>query len=177
MNARFSHLRRNILFAAVATGLLTACGPSGNDSGAAVAVEFDDTATCSLDGMLLADYPGPKAQIHYAGRPEPEFFCDTMEMLGIYLEPEQVRPVTGLYVQDMGKADWNQPRGAWIDAKGAWYVVGSARHGSMGPTLASFAQETDAQKFAGTHGGTVLRFNAVTRDMVLDGGAVHDRKM
>lgn len=172
------HSRCLTLLAALAAGLLVACSPSGGSGGGLVAVDFDKNTTCSLDGMLLADYPGPKAQIHYADRPEPEFFCDTMEMFGIYLKPEQVRPVKALFVQDMGKADWDQPQGAWIDAKGAWYVVGSSRHGSMGPTVASFALEADAQKFADKHGGKLLNFDAVTPDMaLLDGGALHDSKM
>nr|WP_246264518.1 nitrous oxide reductase accessory protein NosL [Aromatoleum toluvorans] len=167
------------MLAALAAGLLAACGQAGTDGGKKLAaVEIDQNTTCSLDGMLLADYPGPKAQIFYDDRPEPDFFCDTVEMFGIYLKPEQVRPVKAIFVQDMGKADWNQPRDAWIDAKTAWYVVGSSRTGSMGPTIASFAQQADAQKFAGAHGGKVLAFDAVTPDMaILDGGALHDSKM
>ncbi|HSI96094.1 MAG TPA: nitrous oxide reductase accessory protein NosL, partial [Methylophilaceae bacterium] len=31
---------------------------------------------CSMDGMILADFPGPKGQIHYASG-APDFFCDT----------------------------------------------------------------------------------------------------
>lgn len=170
--------RCSLLLAALATTLLTACGPGGEADKALVAIEIDASTTCALDGMLLADYPGPKAQIHYGDRSEPEFFCDTVEMFGLYFKPEQVRPVKGIFVQDMGKADWNQPRGAWIDAKTAWYVVGSRRHGSMGPTIASFALQADAEKFAAEQGGKALHFNAITPDMaVLDGGALHDSKM
>lgn len=171
--------RRAILLGAVTASLLLGCTPSGNGGSATVvAVDFDKNTVCTLDGMLLADYPGPKAQIHYADRPEPEFFCDTMEMFGIYLKPEQVRPVKALYVQDMGKAAWEEPRGAWIDAKSAWYVVGSSRHGSMGPTIASFAEEAGAKQFAGVYGGKILRFDAIKADMAaLDGGALHDGKM
>lgn len=170
---------RMTLLAALAAGFLTACGPGGSDGAAKLAaVEIDQSTACSLDGMLLSDYPGPKAQIIYADRPEPEYFCDTVEMFGIYLKPEQVRPVKAIFVQDMGKADWDQPRGAWIDAKAAWYVIGSSRHGSMGPTIGSFAQQADAQKFAQAHGGKILAFDAITPDMaVLDGGALHDSKM
>ncbi|MCC4116614.1 nitrous oxide reductase accessory protein NosL [Aromatoleum toluclasticum] len=170
---------RTPLLAALAAGLLAACSPGGGDGGKKLAaVEIDQSTACSLDGMLLSDYPGPKAQIFYADRPEPEFFCDTVEMFSIYLKPEQVRPVKALFVQDMGKADWDQPRGAWIDAKTAWYVLGSSRHGSMGPTIGSFAQQTDAEKFAQAHGGKALAFDSITPDMaVLDGGALHDSKM
>jgi copper chaperone NosL len=128
--------------------------------------------------MLLADYPGPKAQIHYAGQAAPDFFCDTVEMFHIYLNPEQVRAVRGLFVQDMGRADWDEPRGHWIDAQNAYYVHGSKRRGSMGPTIASFALEADAAKFAAEYGGKVYRFADITPDMVaLDGGALHDSNM
>ena len=170
-------LLRNLLVVCFAATLLAACGKSDGPA-ALVPVDIDRSTSCSLDGMLLADYPGPKAQIHYADRPEPDFFCDTVEMFAVYLKPEQVRPVRALFVQDMGKADWNEPRDHWIDAKAAWYVHGSTRHGSMGPTIASFALEADAQKFAAEHGGKVLAFGDVTPDMAtLDGGALHDKSM
>lgn len=84
--------------------------------------------------MLLADYPGPEAQIFYAGQAAPLFFCDTVELVNTLLRPEQVRKMVAVYVQDMGQADWERPRGDWIDAQTALYVLGSKRHGSMGPT-------------------------------------------
>ena len=48
----------------------------------------------------------------------------------------------------------------------------------MGPTIASFAQEADAARFAAEYGGKVLRFADVKPGMVdLSGGALHDTKM
>jgi copper chaperone NosL len=170
-------VRNTLILAALAAAALTACGQSETPT-AVVPLEISQGTSCALDGMLLADYPGPKAQIHYAGQTEPDFFCDTVEMFNLYLKPEQIRSVQGLFVQDMGRADWEQPRGNWIDAKKAWYVHGSKRHGSMGPTIASFALEKDAAKFAAEYGGKVYRFADVTPDMVvLDGGALHDSNM
>ncbi|HRP94756.1 MAG TPA: nitrous oxide reductase accessory protein NosL [Rhodocyclaceae bacterium] len=170
--------RRRFLLAGAATGLLAACGQASDGTKGVVAVEIDRSTSCALDGMLLADYPGPKAQIHYANRSEPDFFCDTVEMFHVHLNPEIVQPVRAMFVQDMGKADWDDPRGHWIDARSAWYVHGSSRRGSMGPTLASFADEAGARAFAQEFGGNVLRFDDVTADMVvLDGGALHDSRM
>lgn len=170
-------VRRTLILAALAAAALTACGPS-ETSTALVPLEINHGTSCALDGMLLADYPGPKAQIHYAGQTVPDFFCDTVEMFSIYLNPEQVRVVRGLFVQDMGRADWDEPKGHWIDAKNAYYVHGSKRRGSMGPTIASFALEKDATKFAAEYGGKVFRFSGITPDMVvLDGGALHDSNM
>jgi copper chaperone NosL len=166
-----------LILAALAATALTACGQSSTST-ALAPQEISQGTSCALDGMLLADYPGPKAQIHYAGQAAPDFFCDTVEMFHIYLNPEQVRAVRGLFVQDMGRADWDEPRGHWIDAQNAYYVHGSKRRGSMGPTIASFALEADAAKFAAEYGGKVYRFADITPDMVaLDGGALHDSKM
>ncbi len=157
---------------------LSGCGERSGDVRALAPVEIDASTSCELDGMLLADYPGPKAQIRYAGRDAPAFFCDTVELFNTMLRPEQVRQVLAVYVQDMGKADWDQPRGNWIDARSAFYVLGSKRHGSMGPTIASFAQEQDAKKFIEQWGGQLLRYAEVKPDMVdLSGGALHDTKM
>ncbi|MGC1954247.1 MAG: nitrous oxide reductase accessory protein NosL [Gammaproteobacteria bacterium] len=170
--------RRPTPFVAVLTlMLLAACGQPGSDT-AAKPVEIGSGTAFALDGMLLADYPGPKAQIHYAGQAEPDFFCDTVEMFSIYLNPEQIRPVRALFVLDMAKAQWEEPHGHWIDAKSAYFVHGSTRRGAVGPTLASFALEADAVKFAGAFGGRVARFTDITQDMViLHGGALHDRPM
>ena len=177
--------RRLLGWAAISTasaiaplGLLSGCSEQAAQQRSLAPVEIDRSTSCELDGMLLADYPGPKAQIHFAGQDKPSFFCDTVELFSTLLAGEQVRAVQAVYVQDMGKADWNQPQGHWIDAKTAVYVVGGKRHGSMGPTIASFAQEADAAKFATEYGGKVLRFAQITVDMVdLSGGALHDTRM
>ena len=169
--------RRTFILATLAVTALAGCGQSGNEA-AVAPLTINQGTSCSLDGMLLADYPGPKAQIHYAGQAEPDFFCDTVEMFHMFLNPEQVRAVRGIFVQDMGRANWDEPRDHWIDAKTAYYVHGSKRLGSMGPTIASFAQEADATKFAAEYGGKIYRFADITPDMVvLDGSALHDRSM
>lgn len=157
---------------------LTGCTPADTSAQSLKPVEIDRTTSCELDGMLLADYPGPKAQVHFAGQGKPSFFCDTVELFSTLLAGEQVRAAQAVYVQDMGQADWNAPQGHWIDGKAAIYVVGGKRHGSMGPTIGSFAQEADAKKFAAEYGGKVLRFAEIQPAMVdLSGGALHDTRM
>lgn len=159
-------------------GLLAGCGERAGEAKALAPIEIDRSTSCDLDGMLLADYPGPKAQVHFVGQDKPSFFCDTVELFNILLAGEQVRVARAIYVQDMGRADWQAPQGHWIDAKTAFFVLGSKRHGSMGPTIGSFAQETDAAKFAAEYGGKVLRFGDIKADMVdLSGGALHDTRM
>ena len=69
--------RRLMLAMAGATVLVAACGKK--PEGAAQPQEIESATACVLDGMLLADYPGPKAQIFYAGftsLQEYANFCD-----------------------------------------------------------------------------------------------------
>ncbi|TYC59906.1 nitrous oxide reductase accessory protein NosL [Zoogloea oleivorans] len=156
--------------------LMAACGKTADNT--VTPVEITKDSYCSLDGMLLGDYPGPKAQIHYAGQPEPELFCDTTEMFSLLLKPEQARKVTAAYVQDLDKTSWDTPKGAWTDAKTAFYVVGSKKRGAMGPTIPSFGTREGAQKFADSEGGKVYPFAEITPDMArLDGGALQDQRM
>ncbi|HSN22244.1 MAG TPA: nitrous oxide reductase accessory protein NosL [Usitatibacter sp.] len=138
------------------------------------ALELGAGALCSMDGMLLADFPGPKGQILY-DQGAPDVFCDTYELLNALIAPEQQRRVAAAYTQDMAHTSWDKPAGHWIEARTAFYVAGSKRMGSMGPTLASFAEERDAEAFARENGGRVLRFSDITPDMVaLDGGVLKD---
>lgn len=156
--------------------VLAACGQATEAPPAPL--EIAAGSTCDLDGMLLADYPGPKGQIHYKDDQQVHWFCDTLEVLATLKHPEQVRVVRAAYVQDMAQADWAQPQGHWIDARSAWYVIGSRKKGSMGATAASFSTQGDAQAFASREGGRVLAFDAITPELTdLTGGAQHDGKM
>jgi len=167
--------RRSTLIVILASSLLMACHPAPPP--APPPQEITRSTVSSLDGMSLMDYPGPKAQIIY-DQGAPDFFCDTVGLVAVYLHPEQQKQVLALYVQDMGKTDWTHPQGHWINAKTAFYVVGSKLLGSMGPTFASFAQPSDARNFAAKHGGKVIRFDQFTPEMaVMDGGVVKDKSM
>ena len=169
--------RRHLLIAAAFAAAVAACD-KGADAPAAVPRPVEASTACDLDGMLLADYPGPKAQLHYADGAAPVFFCDTVELFATLHRPEQVRKVAAAFVQDMARTDWDRPEGYWIDAMSAFYVVGSKRHGSMGPTFASFSAQSAAQRFAEAHGGRVLPYADVKPEMAdVGGGAKHDSKM
>lgn len=154
-----------------------ALGACNRPASIVVAQEPGPDTACALDGMILKDYPGPKAQIQYA-EGTPDFFCDLMELFTVVLVPEQKRRIAGMFVQDMGKADWDHPAGHWIDAKSAFYVVGGKKRGSMGPTFGSFSSEQDAAAFAKKEGGKVLPFDQIRPEMVnMAGGSAHDTTM
>lgn len=150
--------------------LLTACTQPP------VVAPADPTSdtTCAMDGMLVMDYPGPKGQIRYEDG-SVEYFCDTIELISVTLNPEQRRKVLGVFTQDMANTNWDHPQGHWINARQAFYVQGSHQRGSMGPTLATFANAADAQKFQSHYGGSLYRFDQLTPEMArLDGGVLND---
>jgi copper chaperone NosL len=177
--SRFPTLRNGVAALALALAFAGAGGLAGcsgkAETVAAQPVQLTRDVVDSVDGMILLDYPGPKGQIHYASG-KPDFFCDTVGLFSMYLQPEQQKRVRAVFVQDMGQTDWKNPDGHWIDAKAAFYVAGSKARGAMGPTLASFAREEDARAFAGREGGKVYRFDEVRPEMVvLDGGVLKDK--
>ena len=126
---------------------------------APAAISGDDE--CALDGMIVANYPGPKAQIRYRQDGKIEFFCETKELFHVYVEPGMEAKVAALYVQDTAAIDWKKPVDNWIEAQGAFYVVGASLNGSMGPTYAPFKNRADAAAFIKQYGGKTMTFNEV----------------
>ena len=168
--------RRLMLAMAGATVLVAACGKK--PEGAAQPQEIESATACVLDGMLLADYPGPKAQIFLEGIAAPLFFSQVRDAIAYMRGPEQVAPILAVYVNDMGKADatWSRPgNGNWIVADKAFYVLGSARAGGMGaPEAVPFSSRERAEDFVRAEGGRVLALADITNDMVfapVDAGA------
>lgn len=156
--------------------LLSSCSQSTVSE--ATAIDFTNDTACALDGMLLSEHPGPKAQIHYQGQEQPEFYCDTVEFVSIVTETERKTPMIGLFVQDMAVANWEAPRGHWIPAKSALFIHGASKHGSMGPTIASFSERAAAEKFVAQYGGKIYSFAELKSELaVLDGHALHDKHM
>ena len=158
---------------ALATVLvLAACGEAAVN---ALAVEPTADTACALDGMVLQDFPGSKAQVHYS-EGKPDYYCDLMELFSVLLAPENKRKVTAVFVQDVGKTDWAKPSGNWIAAKDALFVVGSEKQGSMGPTFGAFSNAQDAAAFVQKEGGKVVPFEQVTAAMLDTGGAAGDAR-
>lgn len=160
------------LMVVAAMVLLAACSQATLN--AAAQEPAADTA-CALDGMVLKDFPGSKAQIQYA-EGKPDYYCDLMELFAVLLAPENKRQVAGVFVQDVGKTDWANPSGHWIAAKDALYVVGSKKQGSMGPTFGAFSSAQDAAAFVQKEGGKVLPFNQITAAMLDTRGAMDDAR-
>lgn len=122
---------------------------------------------CQMD---LLEHPGPKAQVHLAGLPDPLFFSQVRDAIAYQRMPEQSHAISAIYVSDMGAApSWEAP-GAdnWIAAETAVYVVGATVAGGMGaPELVPFADRAAAEDFVARNGGEVLSLLSVPDEAVL----------
>jgi len=149
-----------VLFASV---LLTACGDDKKTTEVAEVlgpVAFESGDECHVCGMIITELPGAKAQALESSGTAVRKFCSAQDMLSWWLQPENQHLKAELYVHDVAKTPWDHPKDEHlIDARTAWYVVGSSLQGAMGPSLVSFSSREAAQLLADSKGGRVLSWD------------------
>lgn len=112
--------------------------------------------------MVILEWPGPKAESIDKQTGEVVKFCSTTDLFAWWLQPENKTLQAQIYVHDMGRAHWEHPQDEYlIDARKAWYVMGTDLTGAMGPTLVSFADPQAARVLADEQGGRVLGFDEI----------------
>ncbi|MDT8318031.1 MAG: nitrous oxide reductase accessory protein NosL [bacterium] len=158
---RAAYLR--IFFLCAILVVFSACEEDNKAASTASPAAISGEDECALDGMIVANYPGPKAQILYREEGKRDFYCETKELFHVYIEPGMEARVAALYVQDTALIDWKKPVNNWIEAKSAFYVVGASIDGSMGPTYAPFKSRDDAAPFIKKYGGNIMTFNEVIK--------------
>ena len=153
---------------ALLASLVIACSPKAS-APAPAAQELTGTETGHYCGMLLSNHRGPKAHIFVAGREQPFWFSSVTDMFSFTFLPEEPKTIVAIYVNDMGRANWDKPEaGTWIDARSAWYVVGSSAIGGMGHSeIVPFADRQSADLFTLDYGGEIVRFEDVEAEQVL----------
>ncbi|WP_166258189.1 nitrous oxide reductase accessory protein NosL [Marinobacter salicampi] len=146
--------------------LLALIGCSGDEEQVVVKPEpvyFESGDECHVCGMVIERFPGPKGQAIQPDDKVVRKFCSTRDMFSWLLQPENVKRNHVLYVHDMAQTHWEAPDDtALVDAREAFFVVGSGLSGAMGPTLGAFADQADARAFADEHGGQVVAFEEIT---------------
>ncbi len=162
---RLSAIRRWALAVLV---LLPACGED-RTAETPEPRELTRAAIGHYCNMIVEDHPGPKGQIFLSDKEDPIWFSSVRDTIAFTLLPEEAKNIAAIYVNDMGRASWAAPEaGTWIDAKAAWYVIGSGRRGGMGaPETVPFAERSAAESFVAEHGGTVVAFADISADAVL----------
>lgn len=128
-------------------------------------------------GMNLHEHTGPKGQIILASQNAPVWFSSARDAFSYTMLDEEAKDVRAVYVSDMGKAaSWDNPGDDnWVDARQAFFVIGSGKQGGMGaPETIPFSERAAAEKFAGEHGGKVVTFAEVPADYVLSSEPADD---
>ncbi len=118
--------------------------------------------------MTVINHSGPKGQVFLNGTTQPLWFTSVRETIAFTLSPEEPKNIAAIYVNDMSDADWDNPGvNNWIDARKAWYVLGSGRTGGMNVAEAiPFSSKASADLYARQQGGEVYVFNAIPQDYI-----------
>lgn len=126
---------------------------------------------CPVCGMLVSKYPNWVAVVTWKDG-HAHFFDGAKDMfkflhdLAKYAPKHRKEDITGIYVTDF----YNLER---MDARKAFFVIGSDVLGPMGHEFVPLANQADADDFNKDHKGKrILRFDQVTNDMpfALDAG-------
>jgi copper chaperone NosL len=156
------------ILAALAGLTLAACQEEVSGRPLPVAMTADSVGHyCQMN---LLEHPGPKAQVHLKGLPDPLFFSQVRDAIAYQRMPEQSHAITAVYVSDMSvAASWEHPGAEnWAAAEDAVYVVGAAVAGGMGaPELVPFTTRAAAETFMAENGGEILALDAIPDDLVL----------
>lgn len=132
-------------------------------------------AVGTLCHMTLSDHGGPKGQVFLKGPANgpdsaPLWFSSVRDTFTWLMVDEGLdKSVAAIWVNDMGRAtNWEHPEaGTWIDARKALFVIGSDKAAGMGGgELVPFSDKTAAQAFIAKHGGRVVAFSQIDRDLV-----------
>jgi len=130
------------------------------------------TDTCPVCGMFVAKYPEWIATVLYRDGHAHHF--DGAKDLFKYLL-DMARWAPGHRAEDIATIGVTEYYGVTrIDARAAWYVIGSDVLGPMGHELIPLETTEDAEEFLRDHSGTrVLRYQEVTPERLrnLDAGA------
>ncbi len=119
---------------------------------------------CPVCGMVVSKYPAWTATVVYRDGHAHHF--DGAKDLFKYLfdVPRYARGHRAGDILRIGVTDYYQVKR--IDARQAWFVIGSDVLGPMGHELIPLASRADAEEFLQDHQGRrILRFDEVRRDL------------
>lgn len=118
---------------------------------------------CNVCGMFVAKYANWAATIKTTK--ETFYFDGVKDMMKFYFEPAKYSKDANLKDSSVIVTDYYTLE--QIDAKSAFYVVGSNVMGPMGNELIPFKDETSAKDFSKDHGGKkILKFEEITLESI-----------
>jgi copper chaperone NosL len=120
---------------------------------------------CPVCGMFVAKYPDWTTVILFKDGSH-AFFDGAKDLFKYLFDMKRYDPaksaadVKTVFVKDYYRL-------SLIDAKTAWYVLGSDVYGPMGRELIPMEKEADAREFLNDHRGKkILRYGDVTREVI-----------
>lgn len=155
--------------------LLGACGREEDAPPAPAAMT--EAAMGRYCGMNILEHAGPKGQIILSRYIEPVWFSSARDAIAFTMLPEEPKDIRAIYVSDMAKApSWDKPGAKnWIEARKAFFVIGSDVRGGMGAAEAvPFSTAQAAAAFVREHGGSMVRFDGIPRGYILEQQAGED---
>ena len=155
---------KKIIFVLILVSIVISCDKSDPET-LVVPTQLSRQAVCYIDGMILLDYPGPKAQLITKNN-ETHYFCDVKGFLETWFDPNNILRIKSAFVQDFSGLKWGSYKDKWIKAENAWYVFGSKLSGAMGQTVVPFSSNESALIFAKENGGKVLRFDQINQEIL-----------
>jgi copper chaperone NosL len=153
---------KHIIPAVVLICLITVVAVMAADTGAVV---VPAGAKCPVCGMFVAKYPAWTAAVRFKDGTT-SFYDGPKDMLSHYFDTARYTPgkrqadIVALSVKEYYSL-------AVIDARSAFFVIGSDVYGPMGSELIPLRSEKDARSFKSDHKGKrILRFNEISRQTI-----------
>jgi nitrous oxide reductase accessory protein NosL len=114
---------------------------------------------CAVCEMYPSRYPKNKCQVH-AKDGNVFHFCSTQCLFSFLQNPGRYAK-SGFAPRLIWVIEYTS--GRWISGRSAYYIVGAQDvYGPMGFEALPFDKKSDADSFAGQHGGKILLFGEVT---------------
>ena len=119
---------------------------------------------CPVCGMVVSKYPPWVATVVYRDG-HAHHFDGAKDMFKYLFDvPRYAKGHRAQDIARIGVTEYYEVKR--IDARTAWYVIGSDVLGPMGHELIPLASRADAEEFMRDHGGKrILRFDGVKRDL------------
>ena len=153
---------RKLILLALAWLYLTAAICLAGEAGPA---KPSPTDKCPVCGMFVAKYPDWATVVLFRDGSS-AFFDGTKDMFKYLFNLKRYDPskkkedIKYILVKDYYSL-------LFIDARKAWYVIGSDIYGPMGRELISLEKEADAQEFLNDHKGKkILKFSEIIPEVI-----------
>ena len=124
----------------------------------------DKEARCAVCGMFVAKYPNWLVTLTMSDGTT-NYFDGVKDMMAFYFAPQTYGAKSGATITEIRVNDYYTLKP--VDARKAFYVVGSDVTGPMGHEFVPFSNKEAADSFSQDHHGTkTLTFDAITSEQV-----------